>query len=135
MIIKNEENDQLKKIEALEVSKHDNKEDLYMVINKMVYNVTPFINEHPGGEEVLLDLAGQDATNAFEDVGHSDEARNILKKLLIGKLEGTMEQFKTEKNSYISQSKNSFNLKIYVTAVVIALMAFLIYVFVFKKIM
>ena len=39
-----------------------------------------------GGEEVLLDVGGQDATEAFEDVGHSDEAREILEGLLIGKL-------------------------------------------------
>lgn len=39
-----------------------------------------------GGEEVLLDVAGQDATEAFEDVGHSDEAREILNGLLIGNL-------------------------------------------------
>lgn len=41
---------------------------------------------HSGGEEVLLDVGGQDATEAFEDVGHSDEAREILKDLLVGKL-------------------------------------------------
>ena len=39
-----------------------------------------------GGEEVLLDVGGQDATEAFEDVGHSDEARGILQGLLIGDL-------------------------------------------------
>lgn len=39
-----------------------------------------------GGEEVLLDVGGQDATEAFEDVGHSDEAREILNGLKIGKL-------------------------------------------------
>jgi len=39
-----------------------------------------------GGEEVLLDVAGQDATEAFEDVGHSDEAREILSGLQVGKL-------------------------------------------------
>jgi hypothetical protein len=39
-----------------------------------------------GGEEVLLDVGGQDATEAFEDVGHSDEAREILNGLLIGTL-------------------------------------------------
>jgi hypothetical protein len=37
-----------------------------------------------GGEEVLLDVGGQDATEAFEDVGHSDEAREILDGLKIG---------------------------------------------------
>ena len=33
-----------------------------------------------------MDVAGQDATEAFEDVGHSDEARQILRGLLIGSL-------------------------------------------------
>lgn len=39
-----------------------------------------------GGEEVLLDVGGQDATEAFEDVGHSDEAREILEGLKVGTL-------------------------------------------------
>ena len=33
-----------------------------------------------------MDVAGQDATDAFEDVGHSDEAREILDGLVIGSL-------------------------------------------------
>lgn len=40
-----------------------------------------------GGEEVLLDVGGQDATEAFEDVGHSDEAREILAGLKIGTIQ------------------------------------------------
>lgn len=34
----------------------------------------------------MLDVGGQDATEAFEDVGHSDEARETLEQLLVGKL-------------------------------------------------
>ncbi|KPM45170.1 hypothetical protein AK830_g1389 [Neonectria ditissima] len=64
-----------------EVSGHSSKKDLYVVIHDKVYNCTNFIDEHPGGEEVMLDLAGTDATEAFEDVGHSDEAREILDTL------------------------------------------------------
>ncbi|RFU74479.1 cytochrome b5 [Trichoderma arundinaceum] len=41
---------------------------------------------YSGGEEVMLDVAGQDATEAFEDVGHSDEARETLEALLVGDL-------------------------------------------------
>ena len=41
---------------------------------------------YSGGEEVLLDVGGQDATEAFEDVGHSDEAREILEGLIVGPL-------------------------------------------------
>lgn len=34
----------------------------------------------------MLDVGGQDATEAFEDVGHSDEARETLEQLLVGTL-------------------------------------------------
>jgi len=40
-----------------------------------------------GGEEVMIDVGGQDASEAFEDVGHSDEAREILEGLLVGTIE------------------------------------------------
>ncbi|KAL1970020.1 hypothetical protein VTN77DRAFT_6425 [Rasamsonia byssochlamydoides] len=69
-----------------DVSAHNTKKDLYLVIHDKVYDVTKFVDEHPGGEEVLLDVAGQDATEAFEDVGHSDEAREILEGLKVGTL-------------------------------------------------
>ncbi|KTW25740.1 hypothetical protein T552_03353 [Pneumocystis carinii B80] len=102
--------DKLKTIRASEVAKHVSRDDLYMVIDKMVYNVSPFINEHPGGEEVLFEVAGQDATESFEDVGHSDEAREILKKLIVGKLEGKVEDLDIGVKSEISVSRNSFSL-------------------------
>ncbi|KAG9237040.1 cytochrome b5-like heme/steroid binding domain-containing protein [Amylocarpus encephaloides] len=69
-----------------DVASHSGKKDLYMVIHDKIYDATSFVDEHPGGEEVLLDVGGQDATEAFEDVGHSDEAREILDGLLIGEL-------------------------------------------------
>lgn len=42
--------------------------------------------QHPGGEEVLLEQAGKEATEAFEDVGHSTDARDLMKKYRIGML-------------------------------------------------
>lgn len=49
--------------------------------------------QYSGGEEVLLDVGGQDATEAFEDVGHSDEAREILTGLLIGDLKRKVRRY------------------------------------------
>ncbi|KAL4970726.1 cytochrome b5-like heme/steroid binding domain-containing protein [Aspergillus stella-maris] len=69
-----------------EVAEHNSKKDLYLVVHDKVYDCTSFVDEHPGGEEVLLDVGGQDGTEAFEDVGHSDEAREILEGLLVGNL-------------------------------------------------
>ncbi|KAH8707518.1 cytochrome b5-like heme/steroid binding domain-containing protein [Phaeosphaeriaceae sp. PMI808] len=69
-----------------DVSEHNTKKDLFIVVHDKVYNASSFVDEHPGGEEVLLDVGGQDSTEAFEDVGHSDEAREILDGLLVGNL-------------------------------------------------
>ncbi|KAL4803737.1 cytochrome b5, partial [Aspergillus unguis] len=69
-----------------QVAEHSSKKDLYLVVHDKVYDCTSFVDEHPGGEEVLLDVGGQDGTEAFEDVGHSDEAREILEGLLVGNL-------------------------------------------------
>ncbi|KAK6067976.1 cytochrome b5 [Seiridium cupressi] len=69
-----------------DVAEHNTKKDLFMVIHDKIYDATKFIDEHPGGEEVMLDVGGQDATEAFEDVGHSDEARETLAQLLVGTL-------------------------------------------------
>jgi cytochrome b5 len=43
-----------------------------------VYDVTKYLDDHPGGAEVLLEQAGQDATDMFEDIGHSQDARLVL---------------------------------------------------------
>jgi cytochrome b involved in lipid metabolism len=75
-----------KEFSYTDLSKHATKGDLYLAIHDQVFDVTTFIDEHPGGEEVLLDVAGQDATEPFEDVGHSDEAREMLYALLVGVL-------------------------------------------------
>ncbi|KAF9425756.1 hypothetical protein BGZ94_007244 [Podila epigama] len=76
-----------------DLTKHTDKDNLYLAIRGKVYDCSGFIDEHPGGEEVLLDEAGRDATESFDDVGHSDEAREILSKLYVGELktDGTEE--------------------------------------------
>lgn len=65
-----------------------------MIINKKVYDVTKFLDEHPGGEDVLLDSSGQDATQGFEDVGHSEEARAQLTGLYLGEVREATEEEK-----------------------------------------
>lgn len=75
-----------KELTFQEIAEHNTKKDLYLIVHDKVYDCTSFVDEHPGGEEVLLDVGGQDSTEAFEDVGHSDEAREILDGLYVGDL-------------------------------------------------
>lgn len=57
-----------------------------------VYDVSEYVKDHPGGQDALLEVAGQDATAAYEDVGHSEDAREILHTYLVGALEGAKEE-------------------------------------------
>lgn len=65
-----------------------------MVVDGKVYDVTKFLDEHPGGEDIMLDSSGRDATREFEDVGHSGEARSQLEDLLIGTLRAPTDEEK-----------------------------------------
>jgi cytochrome b5 len=76
----------------LEVARHSSAKDCWMVINGDVYDVTSFLEEHPGGEDIMVDSSGRDATREFEDVGHSGEARAQLAELLVGSLREPTEE-------------------------------------------
>lgn len=69
-----------------DVKTHNDAKSTYLVVHNKVYDVTKFLEEHPGGEEVLLEQAGGDATEAFEDVGHSTDARDLMEDYFIGDL-------------------------------------------------
>ncbi|GMI31550.1 hypothetical protein TrCOL_g1854 [Triparma columacea] len=89
-----------KSYSSAEVAKHNTEEDCWLIISPPgattpnVYNVTKYLDEHPGGAEVLLDAAGMDATDQFEDIGHSGDARKELAKYVIGELKITEEEKK-----------------------------------------
>ncbi|KAH8834156.1 cytochrome b5-like heme/steroid binding domain-containing protein [Flagelloscypha sp. PMI_526] len=76
-----------KTISLAELKQHTDKSNLWVLLHGKVYDVSKFLDEHPGGDEVILSEAGQDATEAFEDVGHSDEARELLPGMLIGEFD------------------------------------------------
>ncbi|EFP05382.1 hypothetical protein GCK72_018110 [Caenorhabditis remanei] len=69
-----------------EVSMHCGEDDCWIIVGNYVYDVTKFVDLHPGGPEILLEFAGGDATDAFESVGHSMCARMMLTKFKIGSL-------------------------------------------------
>lgn len=71
------------KIHQDEVSKHNKEGDIWMGIHGKVYDVSHF-NTHPGGEEILLLNSGNDATNAFDDIDHTEGAKKDLEKYYIG---------------------------------------------------
>uniref|UniRef100_A0A2K5R8A6 Cytochrome b5 n=1 Tax=Cebus imitator TaxID=2715852 RepID=A0A2K5R8A6_CEBIM len=69
-----------------EIKKHNHSKSTWLILHHKVYDLTKFLEEHPGGEEVLREQAGGDATENFEDVGHSTDARELSKTYIIGEL-------------------------------------------------
>jgi cytochrome b involved in lipid metabolism len=69
-----------------EVAEHNKNESCWIIIHDKVYDVSKFLDEHPGGEEVLLEQGGKVATESFEDVGHSTDARELMKQYCIGEI-------------------------------------------------
>lgn len=75
-----------------EVAKHSSEDDCWLIIGNesnggpKVYNITPYMNDHPGGPEIMMEFAGKNADDMFEDIGHSSEARNKMKEFLVGTL-------------------------------------------------
>lgn len=67
-----------------EVRKHNSSNSAWIVIHSKVYDVTKFLKQHPGGDDILMDVAGSNATNDFEDIGHSQDAIALKKEHLIG---------------------------------------------------
>ncbi|WOG85943.1 hypothetical protein DCAR_0105136 [Daucus carota subsp. sativus] len=70
-----------------QVSKHNNPKDCWLIIEGKVYDVTKFLEEHPGGDDVLLSVTAKDATDDFEDIGHSSTAKAMLDEFYIGDID------------------------------------------------
>lgn len=83
---KEKSHDELRTIHLHEVAWHDALDNCWLVIHDYVYDCTDFLKSHPGGQDVLLEYAGRDATLAFIGTGHSTIARKTLDQYKIGEL-------------------------------------------------
>ncbi|KAF5926201.1 hypothetical protein HPG69_011328 [Diceros bicornis minor] len=69
-----------------EIREHNHSKSPWPILHHKGYDLTTFLEEHPGGEEVLRAQAGDDATENFEDVRHCTDARELSKTCIIGEL-------------------------------------------------
>ena len=54
-----------------EYAKHTNNLDCWVLVDKYLYDVTTFLAEHPGGDDILLKYSGLDSTERFDATKHS----------------------------------------------------------------
>ncbi|XP_058086080.1 cytochrome b5-like [Magnolia sinica] len=89
-----------------DVSKHNQIKDCWLIIHGKVYDVTPFMEDHPGGAEVLLAATGKDAKSDFEDVGHSESAKEMMDTYYIGEIDVSTIQ---AKRNYLPPGTAAYN--------------------------
>jgi len=68
-----------------EVSEHkDGEKGMYIIIDENVYDVTGFVDEHPGGAKILKRVAGKDATKQFWKYHNESVLKKYSSRLKIG---------------------------------------------------
>lgn len=76
-----------------QVTKEGNTEDnIWFIIDSKVYDVSDFLDAHPGGEAVLRQVAGTDATEAFYNLHRHEVLTGRYSELAIGTVEGETPQ-------------------------------------------
>ncbi len=74
-------------ITAAEVSQHATPDDCWTIIDGAVYDMTAFLNKHPGGSDAISGLCGRDGTDGFLGQHGNSAAPNAqLESLKIGVL-------------------------------------------------
>ncbi|KAH6759701.1 cytochrome B5 isoform B [Perilla frutescens var. hirtella] len=94
-----------------EVSEHNSDKDCWIVIAGKVYNVTKFLEDHPGGDDVIISSTGKDATDDFEDVGHSASAKAMMEEFYVGEIDvatiPSRKNYTPPKQPHYNQDKTS----------------------------
>ncbi|KAG8930219.1 hypothetical protein FRC01_003140 [Tulasnella sp. 417] len=65
-------------ISAAEVAKHNTRESCWIIVHGHAYDVTEFLDDHPGGSKIILKYAGKDATEEYDPIHPPDAITSNL---------------------------------------------------------
>lgn len=80
---------ELQEYTRAEIAKHNKQDDLWIIIKSKtcdrykVYDVTPYIDQHPGGDAIFTN-AGGDATKGFNGIQHPKTVYDLVEEYFIG---------------------------------------------------
>ena len=68
-----------------EVKTHNLRSDCWSIVNANVYNLTSYVQNHPGGAAVIANICGKDGTKAFTNQHNTQgKPNNVLRSFLLG---------------------------------------------------
>ncbi|XP_060209848.1 cytochrome B5-like protein [Lycium barbarum] len=82
----NAQNKAVKSYSKAEVALHNNRTDCWIIIKDKVFDVTSYVEEHPGGDAILAH-AGDDSTEGFYGPQHATRVFEMIDDFCIGDLE------------------------------------------------
>jgi len=77
----------LPNLTAAEVASHNTSKSCYVTVGTKVYDITDFLEDHPGGSDLILEYGGKDIADILTDEDsheHSESAYEILEENLVG---------------------------------------------------
>jgi cytochrome b involved in lipid metabolism len=68
-----------------EIKTHNSKSDCWSIVNANVYNLTTYVQNHPGGASVIANICGKDGSKAFVNQHNTQgKPNNVLSSFLLG---------------------------------------------------
>ncbi|KAJ3189678.1 hypothetical protein HK101_008764 [Irineochytrium annulatum] len=89
-----------------DLAKHNTESDAWIAVEGKVYNITPFLDAHPGGKRILLTVLGKDATKEFKR--HHNSAAvfgKYDKKMVVGLVKGQEDALVDEEVKWPKENK------------------------------
>ncbi|KAI0848762.1 FMN-dependent dehydrogenase-domain-containing protein [Daldinia vernicosa] len=74
-------------LDAAELAKHNTPSSCWIVVSGKVYDVTPYLRDHPGGPAILVKNGGTDATVEFRAIHSPDVLEYLPKGSYLGEID------------------------------------------------
>merc|ERR1712070_133237 len=96
---------QLRDVSLKELQEHNTRDDCWVSIHGIVYDLTDFVDEHPAGAESIYELAGKDGTNAFAAV-HNQGLLDDFDDVQIGKFVESIAEEEEQEDDHSSATSS-----------------------------
>ena len=96
-----------------DLAKHNTAQDCWVTLyNRKVYNVTKFLDEHPGGDDLILEYAGKDITEIMGDAETHEHSESAYEMLEDGMLVGYLATPEEERDLLNNRNKTPVEVKL-----------------------